>query len=208
MLLHVQLNVAFVEHVNATLSLISAVAEAIQGLEVSALISCLVEVARLVLVQSCTWILCQQPLLGSGGCWVSGVGWQALTKVAERLRVHLMENMACIVAIILLLDIDQVLSLVVLLEANLLSELIQQSLAHLLVRGSLVMQLNSLLLDFAHKSLDLFFLAITLLILQKWTLLLAAHGAQRLAHMAGEVILRGLVERIVELLRGLMGVAK
>ena len=62
------------------------------------------------------------------------------------------------------------------------------------------MQLDSLLLDFAHKSLDLLLLAITLLILQKRTLLLAAHGAKRLAHMAGEVILRGLVERVVELL--------
>ena len=43
--LHVLLEAAFVEHMNATLSLISAVAEAIQGLEVSALISRLVEVA-------------------------------------------------------------------------------------------------------------------------------------------------------------------
>ena len=208
LLLHVQLNVAFVEHVNATLSLISAVAEAIQGLEVSALISRLVEVARLVLVQSCTWILCQQPLLGSGGCWVSGVGWQALTKVAERLRVHLMENMACIVAIILLLDIDQVLSLVVLLEAHLLSELIQQGLAHLLICRSLVMQLNSLLLDLAHENLDLLFLPITLLVLHKRSFGLAAHRAERLAHVTGEVVLRGLVERVVELLRGLMGVAE
>lgn len=70
------------------------------------------------------------------------------------------------------------------------------------------MQLDSLLLDFAHKILDLLLLAISLLILQKWTLLLAAHGAKRLAHMAGEIVLRGLVECVVELLRGLMGVAK
>lgn len=90
----------------------------------SALVSRLVEVARLVLIQGSTWILCQQALPGSGGCRVSGVGWQALTKVAEWLRVDLVEHMTSVVAIILLLDIDQVLSLVVLLEAHLLSELI------------------------------------------------------------------------------------
>ena len=207
LLLNVQLDVAFVEHVNATLGLIGAVAEAIQGLEVSTLIRRPVEVARLVLVQGCTWVLCQQSLPGSGGCRVRGVGWQALAQIAEWLRVHLMEHVASIVAIILLLHVDQALSLIVLLKAHLLSELIQQGLAHLLICRSLVMQLNSLLLDLAHENLDLLFLPITLLVLHKRSFGLAAHRAERLAHVTGEVVLRGLVERVVELLRSLMRVA-
>ena len=200
LLLNVQLYVAFVEHMNATLGLIGAVAEAIQGLEVSTLIRRPVEVARLVLVQGCTWVLCQQSLPGSGGCRVRGVGWQALAQIAERLRVHLMEHVASIVAIILLLHVDQALSLIVLLKAHLLSELIQQGLAHLLICRSLVMQLNSLLLDLAHENLDLLFLPITLLVLHKRSFGLAAHRAERLAHVAGEVVLRGLVERVMEFL--------
>ena len=98
-----------------------------------------------------------------------------------------MEHVASIVAIILLLHVDQALSLIVLLKAHLLSELIQQGLAHLLICRSLVMQLNSLLLDLAHENLDLLFLPITLLVLQKRSFGLAAHRAECLAHVTGEV---------------------